>query len=405
MSEFEDTIFRYPAKILSPSLRQMDLTSMMDMLKEKMHDPAMMDGKTPFFWSAEISNGQVDAYGTFMLPSTLANFAEDANAGISFMNSHRHDELPMGRSLAGRMEATAGGQRVVADFYTMPGLELNEVSTDDFISGVRSGIIRDTSVGFFGGKYFCSICKMDYRSYDCPHMAGMEYQIQGGGMVTCTVGIDNARLAEVSAVYDGATPDATILKAQRMVEAGELKPDAVRMLEARYRMSFSNKRSFAGATIPERKKKLEYEQMITQIREVLDLDATADVVSTVLSVAGERDRLCTEAEAATKEAETLRARVTELTPQAADGVAYRTDLVNEALAEGVRALGDKFNAATYEPILRGTSLAAIKQMKTDWEAVGNSRFPGGRKTVDNSEAPEASKTARKPYVPEAAYKS
>lgn len=405
MNEFENTVFSYPAHIVRLDTRVMDTTSMMDMLKEKIHDPSLLDGRAPFFWSAEISNNRVDAYYTWMMPSTLANFADDANKGISFLNSHRHNEFPMGRSLSGRLEQMGEGQRVVADFYTFPDLNLNGVSTNDFIDGIRGGIISDTSVGFFGGVHWCGICKLNYMSWDCPHMAGMEYDIQGGGKVTCTVGVDGSHLAETSGVYDGATPDATILKTQRMVEAGELKPEAVRMLEARYRMRFDNKRSYAGISIPERKVKLELEQIVNQVREVLAIDANADVAGAVLSVTGERDRLRTEAETATKEAETLRAKVTELTPQAADGAAYRTDLVNEALAEGVRAMGDKFSKDTYDAVLRNAPLAVVKQMKADWAAVGNSRFPGGRKTVDNSEAPETVKTPRKPYVPEAAYKS
>lgn len=405
MNDTTEIIFPYPAHIMRSTTRAMDMPAMLDMLKTKMHDPSMLDGNVPFFWSAEISNNNLDAYFTRMLPSTLTNFAADANAGISFVNSHRHNELPMGQSLSGTLEQMGEGQRVVADFFTMPGLNLNGITTDDFIAGVRSGIIKDVSVGFFGGKHFCSICQMNYMSWDCPHIAGAEYDIQGGGKVICTVGIDGAHLAEVSAVYDGATPDATILKVQRMVEAGELKPEAVRALEARYRTKFDMKRSFAGASIPERKAKLELEQIINQVREVLAIDANADVAGAVLSVTGERDRLLSEVGTATAELIILRAKVTELTPQAADGVAYRTDLVAEALAEGVRAMGDKFNKETYETVLLNAPLAVIKQMKTDWAAVGDKRFAGGRQSVDDSQAPNTTPAKRKAYVPEAAYKS
>jgi hypothetical protein len=403
MNESE-LIFPYPAKVLRVDTRSPDLLA----LAKESHafDPTIFEERAPFFWTAEISNSQVDAYFTHMLDSTLNNFATEAQAGVAFLNSHRHNELPIGRSLAGRMISTGSLNSVQADFFTLPGLNLNGLATDEFIAGVRSGIVSDISVGFHGGKMWCDICKQDYRSWDCPHMAGMKYDVQGSETgVMATVGIDGAHLAEVSAVYDGATPDATILKAQRMVEAGELKPDAVRMLEARYRMKFDNKRSYAGISIPERKVKLELEQIVNQVREVLAIDANADVAGAVLSVTGERDRLRTEAETATKEAETLRAKVTELTPQAADGVAYRNDLVAEALVEGVRAYGDKFNQAMYENVLRTSALDVVKQLKSDWGAVGSSRFPGGRKTVDDGAAPETAKTPRKPYVPEAAYKS
>ena len=417
-------IFSYPAKVLLT--RQMDTASMMDTLKGKMHDPAMLDERVPFFWSAEVSNSQVDSYFTHMLDSTLQNFANDASAGVAFLRGHRHDELPIGQSLAGHIVDTGSIRSVHADFYTLPGLNLNGFSTDDLISGIRGGIIRDVSVGFSQGKMFCDLCKMDYRSWDCPHVAGMKYDMQGSeNGVICTVSIDGARLSEVSAVYDGATPDATILKAQRMIDAGELKPEAVQLLEARYRMKFSSKRSFPSIDVepktqksaavrsadsaddkPQGGTKLEFEQIVNQVREVLAVDADTDLVSTVLSISSERERLKTEVDTATKELDTLRAKVLELTPQAKDGAQYRADLIAEALGEGVRAMGDKFNAETYTNVLSNASLDVVKQMKADWAVIGNSRFSGGRKTTDEGEqAPGVKpKTARR-YAPEAAYQS
>ena len=392
----DELIYPYHAKVVAVR----DMAAMLDMLKGKMHDPAMLENMTPFFWSAEISNGNVDSYFTHMLPSTLTNFANDATAGVSFQNSHRHNELPFGRSLRGMYEQ----DNVVADFYTIPGLNLNGVSTDDFITGVKTGIISDVSVGFYGGQMWCDVCKMDYRSWDCPHVAGMKYDIQGGGQVTATVGVDNARLAEVSAVFDGSTPDATILKATRMIEAGELKPDAVRMLEARYRMSFATKRSFAGVDL-QGGKKLELEKVFAQLREVLALPADGDAVATVASLVAERDRLAAEHKTATTDAETLRAQVAELKPQAADGAQYRTDLIAEALGEGVRAYGDKFAKETYETLLRSVPLDIVKQMKADWATLGNSRFQGGRQTVDNSQAPGKDETKRAASVPDTAFKT
>jgi len=210
-------------------------------------------------------------------------------------------------------------------------------------------------------------------------------------------------LAEVSAVFDGATPDATILKATRMIEAGELKPDAVRMLEARYRMSFATKRSFPGVDL-QGGKKLELEKVFAQLREVLALPADGDAVATVASLVAERDRLATEHKTATTEAEALRAKVLELEPQAKDGVQYRSDLITEALGEGVRAYGDKFAKDTYEKLLRVVTLDVIKQMKADWAVLASERFKGGRQTVDNSQAPGKDK-APVAAVPDAAFKT
>lgn len=407
MSDNSDVIYPFPARILRLDTRQPDMSAMMDLLKQKhMMDPSMLDERTPFFWTAEISNDQVDSYFTHMLPSTLTNFANDASAGVSFLNSHRHNELPLGKSINGQLDITEGRQRVLADFYTIPGLNLNGIMTDDFINGVKSGIVKDTSVGFTSGQMWCDVCKMDYRSWDCPHVAGMKYEIQGGGQVTATVGVDNARLAEVSAVFDGSTPDATILKAERMIREGELKPDAVRMLEARYRMTFATKRSFAGVDL-QGGKKLEYEKIFNQLREVLALPADGDAVATVASLVAERDRLATESKAFSdlkQEYVKLEERAKGLEAQAQDGAQYRTDLITEALGEGVRAYGDKFAKETYEKLLRSVTLDVIKQMKADWLTLGNERFKGGRQTVDNSQAP-GKEEKRGAGVPDTAFKT
>lgn len=142
---------------------------------------------------------------------------------------------------------------------------------------------------------------------------------------------------------------------------------------------------------------MDFEQIVNQIREVLALPADGDVVAGVLAVSTAPEKLRT-VETQLIEA---RAKVAELEPLAADGRAYRNDLISEALAEGVRAYGDKFNRATYEVALKGASIDLIRQMKADWAEVGNSRFAGGRQTVDSSQAP--GKAKRQSSVPQSAY--
>ena len=393
----DEPIFAYPAKVRWVDIQEC-ATDLLAMAKaNSAYDPAIFDERTPFFWTAEISNDQIDSYFTHMLPSTLNNFVTGARAGISFLNSHRHNELPFGRSVDGRLISDGQRQRVLADFFTLPGLNLNGVTTDDFIAGVRAGIVSDVSVGFHGGTHFCDICKTNYMSWDCPHLAGMKFEVKDAGLVTCTVSIDNATLSEVSSVFDGATPDATIQKAQRMAENGELKPEAVRVLEARYRVRLSTKRSFP-AVKPERGRTMDFEQIVNQIREVLALPADGDVVAGVLAVSTAPDKLRTVETQLTE----ARAKVAELEPLAADGRVYRNDLISEALAEGVRAYGDKFNRATYEAALKSASLDLIRQMKADWAEVGNRRFAGGRQTVDNSQAPTKPQK-RTTAIPQSAY--
>lgn len=401
-----EPIFSYPAHVRLVTAQERSADLLAKAKSNSAYDQTIFDERTPFFWTAEISNDQVDSYYTHMMPSTLRNFMEAARSGISFLNSHRHMELPFGRSLDGRLVEDAQRQRVLADFFTLPGLNLNGVTTDDFIAGVRAGIVSDVSVGFHGGQHWCDICKQNYRSWDCSHLAGMQYEIKDSGLVTCTVSVDDAHLSEVSSVYDGATPDATIIKARQMAEAGELKPDAVRTMEARYRTHFVVNRSFAVAK-PQEGNKMDFEQIVNQIREALGIDAKADVVGAVSELLASSERvqaLETEIGKVTAALAAAQERVKELEPQAEDGRAYREDLITEALAEGVRALGDKFNAESYGSLLRGSPLSVIKQMKTDWEGIASARFAGGRQTTDQGEkAPEQQK--RKIVIPQSAYKA
>lgn len=389
-------------------------------------DPAILNERAPFFFPAEISSDLIDAYSSHMTLRTLTNFMNDAKLGVALLPAHEHDDLPFGRSLDAMLENVVDPPRtrVVTDFYTVPGLKLNSVTTDDLISGIRSGLLRDVSVGFHQGEMTCDLCGRSLWSWDCPHIPGMKYEVESGGVIsfkTATYAIDNAHLAEVSVVYDGATPRAEILKAEREAAEGRLRPEAARMIEQRYRVKLpAAKRSCAGVDIPQRKKgdTMTLEELLVGVRSAFDLPADADAVGALdvlQNAASDLVRLRpieTALADAQQRARTLesdlaltQARVQALEPEAADGRTYRADLVTAALAEGVRAYGDKFAQETYETMLRGASLDVVKRMRDDWALVGDTRFPGGRASTDRGEqAPGKQETApKRSSVPDAAY--
>lgn len=71
------------------------------------------------------------------------------------------------------------------------------------------------------------------------------------------------------------------------------------------------------------------------------------------------------------------------------GLKYKNDLIEDALKAGVRAKGQDFRRASYETILRGLDVEAIKIMRDDWNAEGDDRLsggdggsPGGRQSED-----------------------
>lgn len=224
---------------------------------ERALDPDFLRDNAPYFWSAEISNSRLDSYSTVMADSTLRNYAADAEVGVPFRYQHDRSGLHFGMSLAGRFSNGRGDipARTMADFYTVPGLLVNGVNTDDLIRGQKAGILRDVSVGFAGGRQLCSICgREQVTSFlamllgggdreACPHFPGERYDLtddtgkKTGESALCYGRIEGAHLVEVSQVDKGSTPNATVLKAQRAAEAGMLVPEVARRLEERYRIA------------------------------------------------------------------------------------------------------------------------------------------------------------------------
>lgn len=354
----------------------------------------------PFFWTAEISNNRLDFYFGRMGESTLRNFAQDAIAGVSFLDSHNDRNLGYGQSLHGVFEAGGEHMRTVADFYTVPGIRfgsgLTYASTDDWMRAVQTRVVRDVSVGFYGGQSICDICGEDVWAidwenwrYECPHMPGLEYPIgeQGAQTILATFTVEDARLAEVSGVYDGATPGAAIEKAQRMIDAGEMPPEMVRRLEVKYRIKLPGAaRSWPGVDLrgkqaPERTGKMDE---LEQIRALMgELNATGEtVIDQVRWLVEENARLA---------------------PLADDGRAYRVALTDAALAEGVRAMGDRFPQETYRTMFATAPLDHIRQLLESWGGQAAQVFTGGRQTED-AHTPPAAQERRERETPKAAYR-
>jgi len=356
----------------------------------------------PFFWPAEISSNRLDSYYSRMHQSSLENFAADATAGVSFLDSHDSRKLGFGQSIRGVFEQVdSEKKRAVVDFYTIPGINFggqhSYSSTDDFIRAVNGGLARDVSVGFYDGREICDICEMPvWGMTDCQHWPGDQYERPTGERVTATYTIFDARLAEVSAVFDGATPEAMILKAQRHLSAGDLTQSALQRLEVRYRAKFPSELHKKIYTIGTKKTGGNSVSLEMKLRTMLELSEEGDVLAAISELTQQTDRatgnsarLTAEVEKLTNELTEAKTRIAEMEPQATDGKAYRSDLINSALAEGVRANGSDFAQEKYRGILEAAGIDIIKQMKNDWQKLGDKRFTGGRATEDDAPQQEA----------------
>lgn len=404
----DNQIFEHPARVLTVA-ETGDLLA----LAKRSHalDEASLDEYPPFFFRAEISSDRLDSYFTRMHRTSLVNYAEDAATGISFQDSHNHRQLGFGRSLAGLFVPGDEVQTVLADFYTVKGLSLNGVLTDHLIAGIRTGLISDVSIGFYGGEHICSVCGRDLWDWDCLHVPGFKYaplDAKGdrGQEELAFAWVQDAHLAEVSAVYDGATPGAAILKAQHESEAGRLSPTQIRILENRYRIALPGKRQqWAGANLsqeeqmPKEEKDLQVEDqrfaVLKRMEDALAAVAGADVEAKLAGLLAERTSTA-------QRLKDLTAEVASLKPVADDGRTYRADLVATSLAEGVRAYGETFDEATYRKLLEGSDLSVVKRLRDDWTTVAEGRFPKGRLTKEGHDAGAVPTEAT---IPAAAYRA
>lgn len=376
-------------EIYSHLARVSPLAQLQDNYQEKLRSLGFGEAEdTLFYFRAEISNTLLDSHFTHMSTKTLQNYVEDSNRGVSFLKGHDRRSLPVGYSVGAMLETIDTKQRVLADFYTVRGLQ----DTDDLIKRIQANILRDVSVGFHGGEMTCDICGQDF--WECRHYPGIKFTEKIDGreqVVVSTFTIDDARLSEVSGVFDGSTPDAMILKAERAAKAGELSQEQVDMLEQRYRVKLpsASKAIFtvtenSGLVVPVKERKMEEKE----------LKEAFEGVRTLVKVETEEEVL--------PAVRTLQAKVDELTPLADDGRQYRSDLIAEALSEGVRAFGNDFKKETYEGMLKSAPIATIRSMRDDWAKVAKSVLPSGRASVDSDPV----KTEPKKEVvlrPDAAY--
>jgi hypothetical protein len=232
------------------------------------HDHSVLNHGLPYLGECTASTDLLDTYSTRMLPKTLKNFAGDATAGVGVQDSHQIYRQSLGRTYLGRYVDSRPNRCDVA-FFIPTGLAVGGTSTDSVIQGIRWGSAHDVSVGFYGGRTLCSLDGKemlgglrallnvgseeaeDDPNAPCPHLPGISYPVRDNsgkktGDRQVAIGqIDGAHLAELSLVFDGSTPGASIrsplmVKANVLADMDLLSRETAEQLEVRYRCRFSN---------------------------------------------------------------------------------------------------------------------------------------------------------------------
>lgn len=367
--------------------------NLLGIAKKRALDPAVFDEFPPFFFSGIISNDRWDSYNTRMGMTSLANYARDADVGVPYLRSHNKQGDPVGGTLTGTLE----GKKVRADVYM-----IGDPDSAIYIAKIRAGIVKDQSIGFTGGEFMCSICNKDmkrWREADaCMHFLGATYPVTdkkgnvkaGSGEVTARATIENAGLGETSGVYSGSTPGAFIDKARALSDAGQMEQRTLDFVQVRYGIKLPAQRHVHPVAKREAKMTEEEIQALRDAEaaavkrakalEVLLAAAKAPIASVIPA---DRAELPLADQVTWLADERVR-----LLPLAADGAAYRTAMIEEALTEGARAHGTEFQREVYNDMLGRAPIATIRQMRDDFTKAADKLFPKGRQTQDDPPAPK-----------------
>lgn len=430
-NDFADELFVHPVRVVRAANTDDQL---MRIARQRANDPTIFDDHAPIFFAIEASNNRMDCYFTRMSKSTLRNYETDARQGVSFQDSHLKRQLGLGATLDARLHEEGDLLRLTSDVFTLPGLP----DLDAFIHRFRAGIARDVSVGFYGGKHICALCNRSIWSWDCPHIPGVEYEVETRneqGEVTSKqrqiafAWIDGARLSEISAVYDGGTPGCAILKAQREADSGRMTPDVANLLENRYRglrLNAAHRRwagfddelktiPAAGEVVAKGVRAMADKQKTEVTQPGVEPSAEADRASATalaggtaesLIVPNEFERLVQSlAEAAGLPAEVssdVREVSTHLRQMVMDGKAYRERVIDEALTAGVRLFGNEFDAEGTRALFGRADVESIRKMTDQWSRSADKIFPAGRQSDDQAE-PETPQVKRAATVPDSVY--
>lgn len=338
------------------------------------------------------SNDRMDSYLTKMDPTTtLTNYARDLKSGISLLEGHDTSKTPLGRSFNGLVIPSDNDNEinsVRSDFYMIQNTVVNGVNTDHTYRQVRSGILKDFSVGFGGNElhYRCSSCGKDLMDWECPHLPGLEDE--NGRMVFAWV--VNGRLREVSLVYKGATPDAFVTKAREYVGQGELENKLIMRLEREYHVRFDNEKS--GSFFMPKKEGNSLNIIDELTKQVRENKIEKGRIYDILTENGDPFRQPDDIEIRNELGKdyTSVSAIRQLKKEAQQGRRYLADMVDDAVSARVKAQGDTFNAESYRSMLMTWGdIDAIKEEAESYRKAAEQRFVGGRQTEE--EDPEGNK--------------
>lgn len=379
--------------------------------------------------------------------SLLNVFKENAIAGVSMLLDHSwagffarpKPAIPYGRTFDAKVKKSdIEGEEwaLFADHYIVRGKEIDGISTDSIIASIEDGTFFDSSIGWGASNYTCSICGNYYTDYGkCQHYIGQEYE-EG---ICYAIAKPPGGLYENSLVWDGAYPGAGVLSVtgdaenNSMTVIDDLKgltpgislfhtfsAGKGKLLTFAKKDDMPKKVILTGADLKNSLLKgggsmekgtlefiktfgIDYKEGETKLEETLKQiaekwDASIQTIKDNAATSQNDDAGATPDVYLTEDqvADRLGKRYSaeEVLKLADDGVKfatqkeeydiYRKETVDNALAMGVRAMGNDFPKETWDETFATMGKKQIEDITKTWEAQAKEELSAGRQTDPNS---------------------
>lgn len=339
-----------------------------------------------------------------------------------------------------RSDGTVEGETwaLHGDTYIVRGKEKDGISTDSIIADIEDGTLFDVSIGFGFETATCSICGGNYYKYsECEHFRGREYD----GQLCYIIAKPPGYLMELSGVFDGAYPTAGILSQMSLPEGQseliQLPDEELKKLPSGI-MTYASYGSNSGRLLTYHKKddlakgnvfnvggivpggigttdlhidtvisKQMAEDFVQNVRNLSKPKGSDQEMSEPVTYTQEQvdalakeavDKAVAEALAnapavdppAAPEAFMTQEQATEklgkelpadkVLTYAKEGMDYMAQLVEDAVAMGVRAQGNDFPAETWKNTFAGMSSQGIKDIMATFEKQAKEEIPTDRQS-------------------------
>ena len=281
-------------------------------------------------------------------------------------------------------EKTVDGE----DLYQLIGYAymLKSEATVDIIKSVDAGILKEVSVNCSIGLNKCSICGEDYYFGECQHLKCHQYDGK-----TCFTYLCKAKDAyEVSFVAVPAQPGAGVKKwydGDDTVKKGV--KNAMNYEEAK--TSLAEMGVDLDGIAKEKGVIPDLSVILAAVKGKFDEIPKAELNSTEEFISAEKAKSFIGKE---MEAEAILVAAKSFDDVNAKAKAYddiKSKAVDEAIAGGIKARGEKFDEERFKKLFETSSVAEIKEWQNDFENEAKSAIPTGRKSEDVNSKPATAK--------------